>query len=197
METARRCAERLGPLVEYYEDPVDGLEAMSELHRRSGLRLATNMVVMDFAQLRRSLELNSVQVVLSDHHYWGGLRDSQALAAMCRTFDLGVSMHSNSHLGISLMAMAHLAAATPNLSYDCDTHYPWIEEADEVIVGGKVPIKGGCVCVTDAPGLGVTIDQARLARAHETFRRIPIRKRNDEAQMRKYDPAFDGRKSRF
>jgi len=23
--------------------------------------------------------------------------------------------------------MTHLAAATPNLTYDCDTHYPWID----------------------------------------------------------------------
>ena len=46
METALTCAERLGPLIEYYEDPVDGLEAMAELHRRTGLPLATNMVVV-------------------------------------------------------------------------------------------------------------------------------------------------------
>jgi glucarate dehydratase len=197
MDTALRCAERLGPLVEYYEDPVDGLEAMSELHQRTGLRLATNMVVMDFAQLRRGVELDAVQVVLSDHHYWGGLRDSQVLAAMCRTFGLGVSMHSNSHLGISLMAMAHLAAATPDLTYDCDTHYPWIEASDEVIQGGKIPITGGCVRVTDAPGLGVAIDSARLQEAHQTFQRISIRKRDDEGQMRKYDSTFSARKPRF
>ncbi|WP_328586047.1 enolase C-terminal domain-like protein, partial [Pseudomonas syringae] len=45
---------------------------------------------------RRSVALNSVQIVLADHHYWGGLRDTQALAKMCDTFGLGVSMHSNS-----------------------------------------------------------------------------------------------------
>ena len=32
--------------------------------------------------------------------------------------------------------MTHLAAATPNLTYDCDTHYPW--QTDEVIEGGKL-----------------------------------------------------------
>ncbi len=39
-------------------------------------------------------------------------------------FGLGLSMHSYSHLGISLAAMVHLAAATPNLTYACDTHWP-------------------------------------------------------------------------
>jgi glucarate dehydratase len=116
---------------------------------------------------------------------------------MCRTFNLGLSMHSNSHLGISLMAMAHLAAATPNLSYACDTHYPWVEDADEVVVGGKVAISGGCVRVGDTPGLGVELDRARLARAHATFNRISIRTRDDLGQMRKYDPDFSGKQPRY
>lgn len=197
MQTALDCAARLGPLIEYYEDPVDGLEAMAELHRHTGLPLATNMVVTSFEQLRTSVAIDAVQIVLSDHHYWGGLRASQELGAMCRTFGLGLSMHSNSHLGISLMAMSHLAAATPNLTYACDTHYPWVEDADEVIAGGKVPIIGGCVEVGDAPGLGVTLDRERLARAHATFQRIAIRSRDDAGQMRKYDPAFSAAKPRF
>lgn len=197
METAIRCADRLGPLIEYYEDPVDGLEAMAELHRRTGLPLATNMVVTAFDHVPRSIALNSVQIVLSDHHYWGGLRASQHLGAMCNTFGLGLSMHSNSHLGISMMAMSHLAAATPNLTYACDTHYPWIEEADEVIAGGKVPIAGGCVTLGDAPGLGVSLDPERLARAHATYNRIAIRTRDDLGQMRKYDPAFASAKPRY
>ena len=103
---------------------------MAELHKRTGLPLATNMVVTDFDEFRRSVAQNSVQIVLADHHYWGGLRDTQTLAKMCDVFGLGVSMHSNSHLGISLMAMAHVAAAVPNLDYACDTHYPW-QEPDE------------------------------------------------------------------
>lgn len=197
METAIACAARLGPLIEYYEDPVDGLEAMAELHRRTGLRLATNMVVTAFDHVPKSVALNSVQIVLSDHHYWGGLRASQELGAMCRTFGLGLSMHSNSHLGISLMAMSHLAAATPNLTYACDTHYPWVEDADEVIAGGKLTISGGCIEVSDAPGLGVTLDPERLARAHATFNRIAIRTRDDTGQMRKYDPGFSPAKPRF
>lgn len=197
METAVRCAAELDGDLQYYEDPTAGLEAMAELHRRTGLPLATNMVVTDFDELRRSVALNSVQIVLSDHHYWGGLRQSQALARFCDVFGLGLSMHSNSHLGISLMAMTHLAAATPNLTYACDTHYPWVEEEDEIITGGKVPFVGGCVEVTDEPGLGVTIDQDRLAKMNQTFLAIDIRTRDDLGQMRKYDPEFSAAKPRF
>ncbi|MBP0597781.1 glucarate dehydratase [Herbaspirillum sp. LeCh32-8] len=197
LETAIRMAELLGDDLQYYEDPTPGLEGMAELHKRTGLPLATNMVVTDFDELRRSVALNSVQIVLADHHYWGGLRDTQQLAKMCDVFGLGVSMHSNSHLGISLMAMSHVAAAVENLSYACDTHYPWQEADEEVIKGGKLPIRNGCVQITDAPGLGVELDRDQLAKLHELYLSCGIRQRDDVAQMRKYKPDWKAVKPRF
>jgi glucarate dehydratase len=197
LDTSVRIAELLREYLEYYEDPTPGLEGMAELHRRTGLPLATNMVVTDFSEFRRSVQLDSVQIVLADHHYWGGLRDTQTLARMCDTFGLGVSMHSNSHLGISLMAMSHVAAAVPNLTYACDTHYPWLMDEDEVIVGGKLPIRDGCVAITPAPGLGVEIDRERLRKLHELFLSIDIRQRDDVRQMRRYKPGWKHVKPRF
>ncbi|MCJ2182536.1 glucarate dehydratase family protein [Novosphingobium sp. 1949] len=197
VETSIRLAGELGDILQYYEDPTPGLEGMAEVHRATGLPLATNMVVTDFDEFRRSLALGSVQIVLSDHHYWGGLRDTQVLARMCETFDLGISMHSNSHLGISLMAMTHVAASVRNLSYACDTHYPWQEADEEVIVGGKLPIVGGCVELTDKPGLGVELDHDQLAKLHAQFLSIDIRSRDDARQMRKYKPEWTNPKPRF
>jgi glucarate dehydratase len=133
--------------------------------------------------------------VLSDHHYWGGLRATQQLARICDLYGLGISMHSNSHLGISLLAMTHLAACVPNLTYACDTHYPWQEE--EVIVGGRVPIVDGAVAVPRKPGLGVELDRKALATLHAQYLECGIRTRNDLAQMRKYDPNFSGKQPRF
>jgi glucarate dehydratase len=84
------------------------------------------------------------------------------------------------------MAMAHVAAATPHLTYACDTHYPWQSANDEVVLGGRVPIVGGCVHIPDKPGLGVELDYDRLARGRERYAKCPYRKRDDEAEMRKH-----------
>lgn len=197
LDTAIRMAELLGDDLQYYEDPTPGLDGMAELHRRTGLPLATNMVVTDFDEFRRSVALNSVQIVLADHHYWGGLRDTQILAKMCDTFGLGVSMHSNSHLGISLMAMTHVAAATPNLGYACDTHYPWQEPDEEVIKGGKLAIEDGCVAITRAPGLGVELDHEQLAKLHDQFLGCGIRQRDDVRQMQRYKSDWKAVKPRY
>ncbi len=194
--TSLSVLERLRGVLEYYEDPAPGLDGMAAVAKACDVPLATNMVVTDFDEFRRNAERGCpVKIVLSDHHYWGGLRATQRLSTMCQTFGLGLSMHSNSHLGISLVAMTHLAASVPHLSYACDTHYPW--QDDEVVTGGRLRFEAGALKVPTAPGLGVTIDRKALARLHDNYEHCGIRNRNDLAQMRKIDPAFTGLQPRF
>ena len=178
----------------YLEDPCATLEGMAEVRRRlaaEGIDMpnASNVAVTCFPHVVEAKQLDAVQVVLSDPHYWGGIRALQRLSDLCETLGLGVSMHSNNHLGISLMTMAHAAAAAPGITYACDTHYPWQTEQDEVIVGGRVKFENGCVRIPDKPGLGVELDYDQVARGEEIYARLPYRKRDDEAEMREHvDP---------
>lgn len=187
----------------YLEDPTAGLEAMATVRRRllaDGVEtpLASNVAVTNFGHLPAAVRDDAVQIVLCDPHYWGGLRQVQQLARACQAFELGLSMHSNSHLGISLMAMAHVAAACPHLTYACDTHYPWQRAEDEVVEGGRIRFEGGNVRVTDAPGLGVALDEDQLARGRERYARCSYRQRDDQAEMRKYiDPQWTRRLPRW
>lgn len=194
--TSLRIVEQLRGVLEYYEDPAPGLDGMAAVARECEVPLATNMVVTDFAEFRRNVDMGCpVKIVLSDHHYWGGLRATQQLSRLCRTFDLGLSMHSNSHLGISLMAMTHLCASVPLLTYACDTHYPWQDE--EVVEGGRLRFEDGSLRVPTTPGLGVTLDRTALARLHDNYLHCGVRSRDDLAQMRQYDPDFTGMQPRF
>jgi glucarate dehydratase len=107
---------------------------------------------------------------------------------MCRAAGLGVSMHSNSHLGISLAGMCHVAAATPNLTHDCDTHYPW--SAREIVKGGRPLFRDGALQVPEGPGLGVELDHAAVAELHDLYYRAMVRDRDDTDEMRKYIPDY-------
>lgn len=180
----------------YLEDPTAGIHGMAEVRKQlvaSGIHvpLASNVAVTSFKDLPATVAEDAVQIILCDHHYWGGMRQVQHLAKLAETFNIGLSMHSNSHLGISLMAMAHVAAATPHLTYACDTHYPWQSEKDEVVMGGRIPIKDGCVTIPEKPGLGVDLDYDQLERGKERYLQVPYKKRDDEAEMRKHvDPSW-------
>lgn len=175
----------------YLEDPTAGLANMAAVRNgllKAGVEtpLASNVAVTGFGDIPEAIKLDAVQIILCDHHYWGGMRAVQHLGKLCKTFGLGMSMHSNSHLGVSLMAMAHVAAATPHLTYACDTHYPWSQAKDEVVLGGRVPIINGCVRIPDKPGLGVELDYDQLARGKERYVKCPYRRRDDAAEMRKH-----------
>jgi glucarate dehydratase len=153
------------------------------------------MVVCDVAELRENVRLGAVQTILLDHHAWGGFRATRELAAMCRTFGLRLSMHSNSHAGISLMAMTHLAASLPDIGYACDTHYPW--QCEDLLKGGPIRFDEGAVLLPQSPGLGVDIDRDALSALHEQYLRCGVRTRDDTSEMRKYEPGFTKRKPRY
>ncbi|MDQ8708051.1 enolase C-terminal domain-like protein [Streptomyces sp. LHD-70] len=186
--TSLKVAAQLADVLEYLEDPTAGTPGMAEVAAGTGMPLATNMCVTRLGEIPEAFTRGAVQVVLSDHHYWGGLRATKELAAICATFGVGVSMHSNTHLGISLAAMTHVAATVPSLDYACDTHRPW--QTDDVITEPHV-FRDGRVEVSDAPGLGVELDRTALAALHERWQRMPgMRDRDDEAGMRLADPTW-------
>jgi glucarate dehydratase len=193
--TAIRWGRELEGILEYLEDPARGQEGMAAVRQAVRLPLATNMCTTSFEDLPGSVRHGSEDIILADHHFWGGLRSCLDLAAFCRAFGRGVSMHSNSHAGISLAAMTHLGAALPNLSYALDTHYPW--QSEDVIVGGRIKIEDGCVALPSGPGLGVELDRAALARLHANYLRCGLTERDDEVEMRKKVPGWTFRATRW
>jgi len=191
VETSIRIIRRLRDLdPEYVEDPTDGIEGMARVRRSVNVPLSTNMCVTNFNHIPQAVRLHAVDVILSDHHYWGGLTATKRLAAICGAFNLGLSMHSNSHLGISLAAMTHVACSTPNLTYACDTHYPWNCHEEDIIQGGPFKFKDGCLEVPKGPGLGVEIDEEMLRKYAENYQKAKSKKRNDTAEMQKRRPEW-------
>jgi glucarate dehydratase len=196
-ETSLRVARELDGVLQYLEDPTEGIGGMAAVARGTATPLATNMCVVSFDDLAPAVAEGAVGIVLSDHHFWGGLRRCGQLAAICETFGLGLSMHSNSHLGISLAAMTHLAAATPRLTYACDTHWPWKRPDEDVVDPTPLRFDGGRLAVPKAPGLGVELDRDALARLHRQYLDCGLRDRDDTGYMRRFEPSFSTKTPRW
>jgi glucarate dehydratase len=167
VETAIKYGKEMEGVIEYLEDPVRGQENMATVRQALNIPFATNMCTTSFDDIPLSIQLGSEDIILSDHHFWGGLHASMILAGVCQTFGRDLSMHSNSHLGISLAAMVHLGAAIPNLRYALDTHYPW--QSDEIITSGRFKFEDGQIEVPKGAGLGVELDKTALAKLHQNY----------------------------
>ena len=188
VETAIQYGREMEHILEYLEDPVRGQENMAKVRKELNVPFATNMCTTSFDEIPNSIRLGSEDIILSDHHFWGGLRSSMNLSSICQTFGRGLSMHSNSHLGISLAAMVHLGAALPEIPYALDTHYPW--QSDEVIVGGRIKFEEGSVLLPKGPGLGVELDRVALQKLHQNYIDCGLTKRDDEIEMQKVVPGW-------
>jgi glucarate dehydratase len=195
VETSIKYGLEMEPILEYLEDPTRGQENMAKVRKALKTPLATNMCTTSFEDIPKSIAIGAEDIILSDHHFWGGLRASMTLSGICQTFGRGLSMHSNSHLGISLAAMVHLGAALPTMPYALDTHYPW--QSDEIIVGGRIKFEDGAVAVPQGPGLGVELDREALARLHQNYLKCGLTKRDDLVEMRKVIPDWEFKSVRW
>ncbi|WP_320128823.1 enolase C-terminal domain-like protein [uncultured Sphaerochaeta sp.] len=195
LETSVKYGKELKPYLEYYEDPCKGQEDMAALGSLVSIPRATNMCTTSFSELPSAIRLGSEDIILADHHYWGGMEAVFHLGKICSVFGRKLSMHSNSHLGISLMAMAHLGCSVPELKFALDTHYPW--QSEEVIKGGRIQFEDGGLRVSNAPGLGVELDYVQLEKLHQNFLKCGISERNDEIEMQKKVPDWKFATHRF
>ena len=159
--TAVKAGKRMEDLeLQYFEDPSWGLEGMRAVKQQVRIPLATNMYPNKFDDLGPAIHLNSIDIILTDLHYWEGPKGVKDLTAICRTFNLGVAMHSGAEFGVELAAMLHTASTIPEMNMQGDAHYHYLE--DDIIIGGKMKYENGAIKVPEGYGLGVELDEEKM-----------------------------------
>jgi muconate cycloisomerase len=92
----------------------------------------------------------------------GGLSAAIAAGAMCQRLGLDINIAAKiSESGIGSAAAIHLACAVPTVEWGVSlTHFSLAED----IVTAPPPLAAGLVALPTAPGLGITVDEAAVAR---------------------------------
>jgi glucarate dehydratase len=165
IETAIRIGKKLEKLdLEFYEDPVWGIEGMSRVARKVDIPLATNMCTLDLDEIPQTIRLRAIDIQLLDPADWGGITAMMKAAAAYQVFQIGCGFHSGGEAGISTALQLQLAAALPVLPYAVDSHYH--HQTADVITKPHRYVDG-CFELPDGPGLGIEIDEDQLARLEE------------------------------
>jgi glucarate dehydratase len=157
---ATALCKRLDSLgLEFFEDPTGELEGIARLKAAVKTPVATNMWVVRDEHVAPAIRRSAVDVVLGDLFMWGGIDAWRRMARTAKVFGLKPALHSVYETGIATVANLHLASALPEVEYPNDSGLHFL--ASDVLAEPQ-EVKHGAMKLPSGPGLGVTLDRAKL-----------------------------------
>ena len=158
--------EYINAIAEYRpyfcEEPVppENIDALAEVTRAVRVPIATGERLATRHQFREVFEKRAAHVIQPDLCHCGGLLEAKKISAMAEAYYVGVAPHNP--LGpIANAAALHFALSTPNflIQEDMLADVPWRWE----VVESSLRTEDGYWLPTDAPGLGVTVNEKAAA----------------------------------
>jgi galactonate dehydratase len=183
---APAAAVRMARLLEefdpfWFEEPVSSrdLVGLAAAKREITLPVVTGEELYTKSEFRAVFEQRAADIINPDICNCGGILELKEIAAMAEPYSVSVSPHNYNSTTVGLSATAHLCATIPNfLITEYFVNFEAV--AREVAIGGLVA-QGGYLALPTAPGLGLDIDEAALARYPcQEFRARNIRYPGDE-----------------
>ena len=179
----------------YLEDPCASLEGMAEVRRRllaEGIDtpLASNVAVTYFADVPQGAQAGrsadrAVRSALLGRHAAGAI----AVASVRRAGHGPVDALQQSPGRQPDGHDARGRGVAPISPTPATRIIPGRRRRTKWWPVGGFPFENGAVRIPDKPGLGVELDYDQLARGRERYAKLPYRKRDDEAEMRRHvDP---------
>lgn len=167
---ARACAD-LG--VSWIEEPLDmyAYDELAELCRRSEVPIAGGELNGGWQEFKVMLEKGSLDIYQPDATMGGGIGDAMRVLDACRERGLGFTPHTWTN-GLGFLVNLHVYAAGPR---DHPIEYPyeppgWVPEVRDGILAEPIRVApDGTVAVPDGPGLGIELDEDKLARYGEKY----------------------------
>lgn len=156
-----RRLERFHPI--WYEEPIspEQVELLAEVKSLVRSPIAAGERLYTLADFYRLASHRAVDVVQMDIAHCGGLLAAKKIAAIAEAQDLRVAPHCS--IGpVALAAALHFDVSTPNFMIQesfVEFDVPWRAS----LVSGHNPLHEGCLVLGDAPGLGLSLDEAALA----------------------------------
>ncbi len=149
--------------LEYFEQPMPQslIGEAARLRRYTSTPIALNESVTTPEVTLQILQLRAADVLLPDTHQCGGILAVKKVATLCEAAGVPCVFHCSHDLGLKTAAMLHVVASTPNFTLANDCTYYGLEDD---ILTPLHRIEGGFMAVPEGPGLGVKVDEAKVAK---------------------------------
>ncbi len=166
--TAIRTIRRLEEFDIYFaEQPVPDLDVawLADVRAHVRVPVMADESVYTLQDAMAVVRANAADVLSVYIGKGGGIGPARKVAAVAEAAGLTCTIGSNLELGIANAAMIHLAMATPGIGaeeFPCDILSPFFYEDD--VLAEPLPITGGSARPTERPGLGVALDEEKVAK---------------------------------
>ena len=148
--------------IEFVDQPVlmYNLDAMARVRRAVDVPIAAHESSWTFYEVLNVIKKEAADIIHIDPRFDAGFTGARISAGIAEAAGLPVVMHSFHELGIAQCAYMHLIASCPNFVYANQTAYD--DLLDDVIEGGPLKFKDGCMEVPERPGIGVELDEEKV-----------------------------------
>ena len=157
-DTAVLALQQMGPLdIEFCEQPMRYWDddRLTELKRRSPVKIMADESIFDHHDARRLLEAGSCDYVNIKFSKSGGIRESILIADYCQQKQVPCMLGGMLESRCALTAFVHFAMAHPNIIfYDMDTCM--LGHLCDPVTGG-VKYRGFFLDLPETPGIGADV----------------------------------------
>lgn len=149
----------------FIEQPVPGgqLETMATITAALDTPIMADESVFSPADALRAVAVRAADLISVKIMKSGGLTRARTIAAIAEAAGIACYGGSMFETGIASAAGTHMIAATPNVSLGCEFYQPSYYLKEDLLAA-PFPVEGGRIKVPTGPGLGVEVDEERLAR---------------------------------
>src|SRR5438552_12989505 len=141
--------------------PQSYLGEAARLRRSTRTPIGLNESVTTPEVVLQILQLHAADVLLPDTYQCSGILGVKKVAALAEAAGVTCVFHCAHDLGLKTAAMLHVVASSPGFTLANDCTYYGLE--DDVITPLH-RIERGSMAVPEGPGLGVVIDEKKVAK---------------------------------
>jgi galactonate dehydratase len=179
---AIRMAHKLEPFEPFwYEEPIDAtdIDGLAEVRSRTTLPVVTGEALYSKEQFAEVFARRAADILNPDVCNCGGILALKEIAAAAEPWHVTVAPHNYNSTTVGLACTLQVSACIPN--FLITEYFVNFEAAGQELARQPFEVKDSYIAIPTAPGLGIELDEAWLARHPLQERRTRhIRTYNEE-----------------
>ena len=174
-----RMMEEFKPF--WYEEPVpsENLSALAEVRQKIGIPVVTGEALYTKAAFREVFERRAADIINPDVCNCGGILELKEIAAMAEPSYVAVAPHNYNSTTVGLAATLQVSAVLSN--FIITEYFVNFEETGREIAVRPFEVKEGYIALPQSPGLGLELDEKKLAeRSYRQYAKRSLRRFHEE-----------------